>query len=92
MLFQNRRTPEKLRSYRYFGPDDLRSFGHRSRQKQSGFGTEEFSGKPFEYKEILPVFENYLSDKKASDVSAETRALADLCLMLFNSNEFMYVY
>ena len=53
---------------------------------------EEFSGQPFEYQEILPVFENYKSDKKASDVDAETRALADLCLMLFNSNEFIYVY
>lgn len=41
-----RLTPEQLRSYRYLGPDDLRSFGHRSRQKQAGFGTEEFAGKP----------------------------------------------
>ncbi len=53
---------------------------------------EEFSGKPFEYEEILPVFENYVRDKKSSDVGAETRALADLCLMLFNTNEFIYVY
>ena len=41
-----RLEPEQLRSYRYLGPDDLRSFGHRSRQKQSGFGTDEFAGKP----------------------------------------------
>ncbi len=53
---------------------------------------EEFSGKPFEYDEILPVFEDYDPDPKAADVSAETRALADLCLLLFNSNEFVYVY
>ncbi|MEM9478690.1 MAG: PSD1 and planctomycete cytochrome C domain-containing protein [Verrucomicrobiota bacterium] len=53
---------------------------------------EEFSGKPFEYKEILPVFTNYIPDKKAADVSPETRALADLCLALFNTNEFMYLY
>ena len=53
---------------------------------------EEFSGKPFEYEEILPVFENYVPDKKAADVGANTRALADLCLLLFNSNEFVYVY
>jgi dihydroxy-acid dehydratase len=38
--------PEELRSHRWLGPDDLRSFGHRSRQKQSGFNTEEFAGKP----------------------------------------------
>ena len=52
---------------------------------------EEFSGQPFEYQEILPVFTHYQSDKKPADVSTETRALADLCLLLFNSNEFMYV-
>jgi mono/diheme cytochrome c family protein len=53
---------------------------------------EEFSGKPFEYEEILPVFENYIPDVKATDVGPETRALADLCLVLFNSHEFVYVY
>lgn len=52
---------------------------------------EEFSGQPFEYQEILPVFTHYQADKKPADVSTETRALADLCLLLFNSNEFMYV-
>ena len=46
MFSRTKRTVEQLRSYRYFGPDDLRSFGHRSRQKQAGFGTEEFEGKP----------------------------------------------
>ena len=46
MSDQVRKTPEQLRSHRYFGPDDLRSFGHRSRYKQSGFGTDEFAGKP----------------------------------------------
>ena len=53
---------------------------------------EELTGQPFEYEEILPVFENYHADKKPADVSADTRALADLCLLLFNSNEFMYLY
>jgi hypothetical protein len=53
---------------------------------------EEFTGEPFEYEEILPVYENYVRDKKAADVGANTRALADLCLLLFNSNEFIYVY
>jgi dihydroxy-acid dehydratase len=41
-----RRTPQELRSYRWFGPDDLRSFGHRSRTKQMGYGSEDFAGKP----------------------------------------------
>jgi hypothetical protein len=53
---------------------------------------EELTGQPFEYEEILPVFDNYVPDKKPADVNANTRALADLCLLLFNSNEFIYVY
>ncbi len=53
---------------------------------------EEFSGKIFEYEEILPAFEKYVPDKKPADVSAETRALADVCLALFNSSEFAYLY
>ncbi len=46
MYPRTRLLPEQLRSHSYFGPDDLRSFGHRSRQKQAGFRTEEFAGKP----------------------------------------------
>ena len=53
---------------------------------------EEFSGRPFEYEEILPVFESYVPDVKPEAVSAGTRALADVCLLLFNSNEFIYAY
>ncbi|MEM1295945.1 MAG: DUF1553 domain-containing protein, partial [Verrucomicrobiota bacterium] len=53
---------------------------------------EEFTGEPFEYQELLPAFENYVPDKQAAEVSPETRALADLCLLLFNSNEFIYLY
>ncbi|WP_226781278.1 L-arabinonate dehydratase [Oceaniglobus trochenteri] len=40
------KTPETLRSARWFAPDDLRSFGHRSRMMQLGFAEEEFRGKP----------------------------------------------
>ena len=53
---------------------------------------EELTGQPFEYEEILPVFEGYVPDKKPGDVNGSTRALADLCLLLFNSNEFIYIY
>ena len=53
---------------------------------------EEATGQPFEYEEILPAFEHYQADKKPHEVSPQTRALADLCLVLFNANEFMYVY
>lgn len=52
---------------------------------------EEFSGKPFEYQEILPAFDDYTPDAKPSTVTAQTRALADFCLLLMNTNEFMYV-
>ena len=52
---------------------------------------EEFTGRPFEYEEILPVFENYEQDTKAHQVSEQVRALADICLILFNTNEFIYV-
>jgi dihydroxy-acid dehydratase len=41
-----RRQPTELRSYRWFGRDDLRSFGHRSRAKQAGFSAEDITGKP----------------------------------------------
>src|SRR5678815_863053 len=40
------KRPEDLRSHRWLGPDDLRSFGHRSRVKQMGFGPEDYQGKP----------------------------------------------
>lgn len=52
---------------------------------------EEFTGQTFEYEEILPVFENYEADQKPGDVSAQTRAIADMCLLLFNANEFLYL-
>ncbi|AOZ06671.1 L-arabinonate dehydratase [Cupriavidus malaysiensis] len=41
-----KKTPEALRSARWFAPDDLRSFGHRSRIMQMGYAPEEWMGKP----------------------------------------------
>ena len=35
-----------LRSARWFAPDDLRSFGHRSRAMQMGLSREDWDGKP----------------------------------------------
>lgn len=40
------KKPEDLRSFRWFGPDSLRGFGHRSRLKQIGFRKEDFTGRP----------------------------------------------
>ncbi|MDG2124593.1 MAG: DUF1553 domain-containing protein, partial [Verrucomicrobiales bacterium] len=53
---------------------------------------EEFSGKPFEYTEKLFAYEDYTPDAKPDTVSPETRALADTCLLLLNTNEFMFLY
>ncbi|MGH8796975.1 MAG: L-arabinonate dehydratase [Caldimonas sp.] len=41
-----RRTPESLRSARWFTPDDLRGFGHRSRMMQMGYSPADWVGKP----------------------------------------------
>jgi dihydroxy-acid dehydratase len=45
-MSRRRLQPTELRSYRWFGRDDLRSFGHRSRAKQAGFSAEDITGKP----------------------------------------------
>ena len=37
---------KSLRSYRWFGPDDLRSFGHRSRAASMGCVQADYAGKP----------------------------------------------
>lgn len=40
------KRPETLRSHRWYGVEDLRSFGHRSRTKQMGYAAEDYAGKP----------------------------------------------
>jgi dihydroxy-acid dehydratase len=42
----SKKKPEELRSHRWFGVSDLRSFGHRARAKQMGYGDSDFAGKP----------------------------------------------
>ena len=41
-----RKTPAELRSARWFAPDDLRAFGHRSRAMQMGYAPDDWVGKP----------------------------------------------
>ena len=53
---------------------------------------EEMTGEQFTFTEYLDIFDNYEPDLEMADVSIETRALADLAVVLYNSNEFMYVY
>ncbi|MEO1330897.1 MAG: L-arabinonate dehydratase [Pseudomonadota bacterium] len=40
------KKPDDLRSARWFAPDDLRSFGHRSRLMQMGYAPEDWAGRP----------------------------------------------
>jgi dihydroxyacid dehydratase/phosphogluconate dehydratase len=41
-----KKRSEDLRSHRWFGVEDLRAFGHRSRMAQMGFSHEDYAGKP----------------------------------------------
>lgn len=42
----NRKKPEDLRSHRWYGVKNLRSFGHRSRTAQMGYHRSDYAGKP----------------------------------------------
>ena len=42
----SRKKPEELRSHRWYGATDLRSFGHRSRTAQMGYSRDDYMGKP----------------------------------------------
>ncbi len=46
MTDTHRKTWSDLRSARWFAPDDLRSFGHRSRAMQMGLDHQDWEGKP----------------------------------------------
>ncbi|MBX3451386.1 MAG: PSD1 domain-containing protein [Planctomycetaceae bacterium] len=53
---------------------------------------EENTGEPFSFSEKRYAIAEFVPDLQPGDVSAHTRALADVCLALLNSNEFAYVY
>ena len=42
----NRKKPEELRSHRWYGVKDMRSFAHRSRTAQMGYTRSDYAGKP----------------------------------------------
>src|ERR1700685_3057575 len=46
MSEDKKKSPEELRSYRWLGKNDLRSFGHRSRLQQLGYDRADWVGKP----------------------------------------------
>jgi dihydroxy-acid dehydratase len=41
-----RKTPEELRSHRWYGSNDMRQFGHHSRTSQMGYSRADYLGKP----------------------------------------------
>ena len=45
-MARQRKQPEELRSHRWYGAQDMRASGHRSRALQTGFAREDFAGKP----------------------------------------------
>jgi hypothetical protein len=53
---------------------------------------EENTGEKFSFNETLHAYADFVPDLQPADVNARTRALADVCLVLLNSNEFAYVY
>lgn len=53
---------------------------------------EENTGEKFSFQEKLPAYADFVPDLQPADVDARTRALADVCLALLNSNEFAYLY
>ncbi|HZS04390.1 MAG TPA: L-arabinonate dehydratase [Blastocatellia bacterium] len=65
---QHKKTPQDLRSHRWLGLNDLRSFTHRSRMKQMGFGPSDYAGKP-----VIAVV-NTWSDLTSCHTHFRTRA------------------
>jgi hypothetical protein len=52
---------------------------------------EENTGEKFSFHEKLHAYAEFVADLQPAEVDARTRALADVCLVLLNSNEFSYV-
>jgi hypothetical protein len=53
---------------------------------------EENSGTKFTFREPLDEYADFQPDLQWADVDARARGLAELCLVIFNSNEFLFVY
>jgi hypothetical protein len=53
---------------------------------------EENTGEKFTFTERLNVAGDFIPDLQPADVDARTRGLAEVCLVLMNVNEFVYVY
>lgn len=53
---------------------------------------EENTGERFRFSEPLYSNADFIADLQPADVDRHTRALSDLCLVILNSNEFVYIY
>jgi hypothetical protein len=53
---------------------------------------EENTGEKFSFHEKLHAYADFVPDLQPGSMSPHVRALADVCLALFNSDEFCYVY
>ncbi|QDV25481.1 PSD1 and planctomycete cytochrome C domain-containing protein [Aureliella helgolandensis] len=53
---------------------------------------EENTGEHFSFEERLYANEDFVPDLQPADVNRRTRSLADVCLAILNSNEFIYLY
>jgi mono/diheme cytochrome c family protein len=63
-----------------------------ARQEVVREAVDENTGEKFRFHEPLEVSADFVPDLQPADASAETRGLAEVCLVLFNSNEFAYLY
>ena len=53
---------------------------------------DENTGENFQFVEPLEFYSDFVPDLKPSDVGPNLRGLAEVCLVILNSNEFAYVY
>jgi hypothetical protein len=52
---------------------------------------DENTGETFSFTERLETNEDYVPDLQPCDADPQTRALADVCLVLLNANPFVYL-
>ena len=64
-----RKKPEDLRSHRWLGVSDMRSFGHKSRLRQIGYDAEDWTGKP-----VIGIMGEYIGDGPPSTPLGEQDA------------------
>ncbi|TWU46722.1 PSD1 and planctomycete cytochrome C domain-containing protein [Rubripirellula reticaptiva] len=51
----------------------------------------EKTGEPYSFEEEMPAYQRYQPDVQPAKLDAKTRGLAQVCLVLFNLNEFAYL-